>query len=237
MREYQRVPATCNVIAQLTAGDRCGLRYARSRAKKEGGTQRRRKDKALTNMPSKSDHSPSASPVNMPYNTMRRSSVYDDATPFAASASLPPAGNDVFTSQPAGLHGMTPSPSPPSATGNGFLPYSAHALESQNSTSSDQRGHAHFASQYYSMPPPIPGPQHGLHGGGHPATTLPRLEPMMAPFASRMSPAMHSPTTPLATSPLGSHYPASSYEREKREKERERGVLPPAPLAAEQRKY
>ena len=83
------------------------------------------------------------------------------------------------------------------------------------------------------MPPPIPGPQHGLHGGGHPATTLPRLEPMMAPFASRMSPAMHSPTTPLATSPLGSHYPASSYEREKREKERERGV----PLAAEQRKY
>lgn len=228
-------------MVQLTAASRCGLRYARSRAKKEGGTQRRRKDKALNSMSNKSDHSPSASPVNVPYSTMRRGSTYDESTSFTSGGpSLPPPGNDVFGSQqPAGLNGMTPSPSPPSATATGgFVPYNPHPVDTQNnSPASDHRGHPQFAPQFYSIPPPMPGPpQHSMHGGNHPGATLPRLEPMMTSFTSRMPPSMHTPTTPAAGSPLSSHF---SYERDKQRdmKERDRPLLSSSPLSAEQRKY
>ncbi|THH02800.1 hypothetical protein EW026_g114 [Hermanssonia centrifuga] len=194
----------------------CGLRYARSRAKKEGGTQRRRKDKTLTSMSTKSDHSPSVSPVNVPFNGVRRGSVYEDASFIVGSAGSA-ASSEIYSTQPtqAGLNGMTPSPSPPSAHGGSFATYPPHpSSEQQNSSSGDHRGHSHYAPQFYSIPPPLPGPTHSMHGGAHSSTTLPRLDPIM--------PYINPP----------------SYEREKqREKERDRIVLPPTPVSADARSH
>ncbi|KAH9002906.1 hypothetical protein EDB86DRAFT_3073405 [Lactarius hatsudake] len=99
----------------------CGLRYARSRAKKEGiTTQRRRKDKVLAAMikqePSSSG-SASVPPISVPYNSMRRAS-YDDT--FLSSSAGSASGNEAY-SQSQSMHGhsnldLTPSPSPPAGS-------------------------------------------------------------------------------------------------------------------------
>ena len=155
--------------------------------------------------------------------------MYDESASFAPGPSSmpPPSSNEVFSSQAAGLNGMTPSPSPPSAPGSQFVPYNPHPVE-QNASPNDHRAQSQFATPFYSIPPPMPVSPHGMHGGSHGGNTLPRLDPMIMPqFASRVSPSVHSPTTPVtASSPLSSHFSAPSYEREKqRDKERERPTL------------
>ncbi|THV03223.1 hypothetical protein K435DRAFT_775111 [Dendrothele bispora CBS 962.96] len=133
----------------------CGLRYARSRAKKEGHVpssgSRRRKDKILkrdTSPPAStpspvssgtpSSYAPSSSTIpyqassTPPYgstSSVRRSygSSYEDS-PFSSAGSTG-SGSDIYA--PHRSTG-TPSPSPPAATTN-FVPY--------NPSGSDSHGH------------------------------------------------------------------------------------------------
>ena len=142
---------------------RCGLRYARSRAKKEGGPVRRRKDKVLAAMSNKSEHSPSISPVNMPFNNSRRGSGYDE------NASTPgPAGNEGYpptpqhghphSSQLPSLNGMKSSPSPPLGSSLSYTPYqqpprhppSHHEHHPHQHQHPVERGQSHYSQPFYS---------------------------------------------------------------------------------------
>ncbi|KAI0671612.1 hypothetical protein C8Q78DRAFT_1069248 [Trametes maxima] len=92
----------------------CGLRFARSRAKKEGGSQRRRKDRAMSTLSVKPEPSPSASPVSASYPSMRRGSYYEEGSFLSTSSAGSGSGNDSFA-HGAVFEGIsTPSPSPPS---------------------------------------------------------------------------------------------------------------------------
>ncbi|KAI0635659.1 hypothetical protein C8Q77DRAFT_1216264 [Trametes polyzona] len=94
----------------------CGLRFARSRAKKEGGNQRRRKERAMSTLSQsvKAEPSPSASPISASYPGMRRGSYFEDSSFVSTSSAGSGSGNDSF-SHGAAFEGMTtPSPSPPS---------------------------------------------------------------------------------------------------------------------------
>lgn len=162
-------------------------------------------------MSSKSDHSPSASPVNAPFNGARRSSLYDEGS-FGVST---PTGSEPFI-QPK------QTPSPPSSGVGSFTPY--HTSQEQSSQGNDPRGSASFAQHPYYSIPAVPGDMSGA------PPVLPRLDPALS-YSARLSPAMHSPPSPAPT-----HFAAPSYEREvKREKDHDRIVLPPTPISADGR--
>ncbi|EKM58216.1 uncharacterized protein PHACADRAFT_182583 [Phanerochaete carnosa HHB-10118-sp] len=202
----------------------CGLRYARSRAKKEGGTTRRRKDKVMNAMSNKSDHSPSASPVNMPFPpTPRRSGVYDDMQ-FLAGGQVPPSASDAFAAQQAHaeLNGMKHSPSPTAQAA--FAAYHPAPPEQHSSHPHDHR--QHFAQHgFYGHLPSIELP-HGSQG-----TTLPRLDAAMQ-LPTRLSPSMHSPASPAPQA----HFSSTPYDHERRrDKGYESIALPPTPIAADGR--
>ncbi|OBZ72204.1 hypothetical protein A0H81_07797 [Grifola frondosa] len=197
----------------------CGLRYARSRAKKEGGvSQRRRKDRALSAMSNKSEQSQSGSPVGIPYGNMRRGSYYDDAAFASNSPAGSVSGNEAY---PHAHHpgngsfdGMTPSPSPPQGNMN-YVPYSQHAAHHQNAQADGRSSFAGHANQFYSIPPP-PLPNGAMHH-------------------IRLSPVV-SPSSPVSTSPLSGGLSAASFEREnKHDKDHERMILPPTSASAETR--
>jgi hypothetical protein len=183
----------------------CGLRYARSRAKKEGlvQNQRRRKDKGSGTL--KRDLSTLQVSVPPTSYELRRS--YDDSS-FATTSAVSAGGNVYPHGNPPTLESMTPSPSPPGSAVN-FMHYSA---------TSDGRAHPGYgnsAGSYFGGPPesspvshePAPAPAH------HPFPQLPPLG-QIATFADRLSPMVPS-TPPVTLSSFASTAPASSYERDR----------------------
>lgn len=172
-------------------------------------------------MSNKSDHSPSSSPVNMPFPpTPRRSSMYDDMQ-FLAGGQAPPSASDAFAAQQAHaeLNGMKHSPSP---TAQGaFAAYHPASQEQHSSHPHDHR--QQFAQHsFYGQLPSIELPP------GNQGTTLPRLDSAM----HRLSPSMHSPASPAPQA----HLSSMPYDRERhREKGYEPIVLPPTPIAADGR--
>ncbi|GJE96612.1 hypothetical protein PsYK624_128110 [Phanerochaete sordida] len=199
----------------------CGLRYARSRAKKEGGATRRRKDKVMSTMSNKSDHSPSTSPVNMPFPpTPRRASMYDDMHFIGGGQAGTPGADPFAAQQHAELAGMKQSPSP--TTPAAFAAYPPAPPEQQHPHDHRQQFAPH---NYYGHLPNLELP------AGNQATTLPRLEPAMQ-FPQRLSPHMHSSASP-APQP---HISSSPFDRERqRDKGYEPIALPPTPIAADGR--
>lgn len=199
---------------------RCGLRYARSRAKKEGGTTRRRKDKVLDAMSNKAAHSPSTSPVNVPFDGNRRGSIYEDSAFMPGTSAT---SSDGFVQQVhTELNGMKQSPSPSNQHAT-FAAYPPAPPEHQNSPAAD---HRQFATHpYYAPLPNIDMPSNNQ------APTLPRLDATM-PYPPRLPPSMHHSSSP-APPP---HMQPNPYDRERqREKGYETLTMPPAPLAADGR--
>ncbi|TCD60860.1 hypothetical protein EIP91_009393 [Steccherinum ochraceum] len=211
----------------------CGLRYARSRAKKEGGAQRRRKERVMSSM-SDRGHSPSGSPVGIPYS-----------------------GNDAFS------HHASPSPSPPGPGFIPYSHHQQQASASSSShhhhhpqhhdqQHTQHRTSSHYAPpppqpSYYSVPPPPPGPpsypsqqqQAHMHSS--------RLDPIVPYNPNPTSGGRISPSSPQSTSsPMSTGFSAASFEREKHEQRERlgadvagtglgRGALPPTPDSAEPR--
>ncbi|RDB25524.1 hypothetical protein Hypma_006509 [Hypsizygus marmoreus] len=197
----------------------CGLRFARSRAKKEGHnqTQRRRKDKGITKRESATPPK-SGSPS---YSAMRRS--YGDSS-FSSTGSN--SGSEIY--QHPGHHvlddKMTPSPSPP-ASGMNFVHYSPNDGPSRPSSYPSATG------PFYSVPSPLSNPPVQLEPTAPPPHGNTQLPPLgqISSYADRIAP-MHSSGSPISHSPLTTMPPAS-FERE-RDRDRE---LPPAPLSVEPR--
>ncbi len=203
-----RVDARFFSYSRDMAHFRCGLRYARSRAKKEGiTTQRRRKDKvmALAKQESPSGASASVPPIPVPYNNLRRGS-YDDT--FLSSSAGSASGSEAYSQQQS-LHGpshfdnLTPSPSPPAGSG----PFSHYNSQSQGTRQADSR--AHYAVQPGSSlyPSPLSHPPLQSQGLNHAPSPLPPLPLVL----NRASPILSSTSSDSA---LSSAVPAS-FERER----------------------
>ena len=196
----------------------CGLRYARSRAKKEGHhpSQRRRKDKAQVK------GEPSTPPNAYP--AMRRR--IGEGT-FSTSSAGSPSGSDTYPH--SGHHVLsTPSPSPPSSNVN-FVHYSPGTSTRQNYPTTS-------TGSFYSVPSPLSNPLvlNTPHEPGHPTpeqhgNQLPPLG-QISSYASRMSPMLPANSS-ITHSPLTSTLPPASYERE-RDRDRDRDH-PPTPASAE----
>ncbi|KAI0701196.1 hypothetical protein BC835DRAFT_1324261 [Cytidiella melzeri] len=204
----------------------CGLRYARSRAKKEGGTTRRRKDKILAAMSNKSA-SPALAPINIPLNGMQRGSGYDENSTDPGNEVYPHLQEHAppHASQMPGQNGMPPSP-PVSGGHSGFAGFQQQSEVQQHQTPQAERAHSHY-TQFYSLPTPVSATMH--HGSS--SATQPRLDPITGmPFPSRVPSSSPSPM------PMGHFSQPSSYERERHmNKDREHMVLPPTPISADAR--
>ncbi|KAJ7650326.1 hypothetical protein FB45DRAFT_986420 [Roridomyces roridus] len=117
----------------------CGLRYARSRAKKEGNqAQRKRKEKGVVDKRGGSATPPSATSSTGSYPAMRRN--YDEAS-FSSTGSG--SGSDAYPR----LDDATPSPSPPASNMN-FVHYSP----------GDSHAHYQASAPFYSVPSPLSNP-------------------------------------------------------------------------------
>ncbi|KAJ6513330.1 hypothetical protein C8R45DRAFT_963273 [Mycena sanguinolenta] len=154
----------------------CGLRYARSRAKKEGTqAQRKRKEKGVVVKRGESATPPtSATSPTGSYSAIRRN--YDD-TSFSSTGSG--SGSDAYPR----LEDPTPSPSPPASNMN-FVHYSP----------GDSRPHYQAPSSnntFYSVPSPLSNPPVQPPSGSQSYSD--RASPMH-------SPAAHSPLTSTAPS-------------------------------------
>ena len=237
--------------------NRCGLRYARSRAKKEGGSQqsRRRKDRVFNSM--KGDHSPSGSPGPSGYqNIPRRGSYYDDTSFGSASSNGSPGAPDLYA-PPAhagqSFKGMSPSPSPSPAAGlqhqshHGYMPYPPPSHPHMNAHPDvSGRPHPGYTNSYYGLPPPHVPQQptlhhmsshnslNSLHSNGSYTQPLagpgqpPRLDPILP--VSYGAGGRMSPS-PVGGSPLSTSFSSASYERERPIKmQDEREGLPPSPI-------
>ena len=200
----------------------CGLRYAKSWAKKEGtATQRCRKDKvmALTKQEPSSSGFTSVAPNAVPYNNMRRGS-YDDA--FLSSSAGSASRNEAYPSESMHSHSnldLTPSPSPPENS----APLSHYNLQSQGTRQTDSRGH--YAVQSGSLYPyPLYHPPLQSQRLSNTPSPLPPLPLVL----NRASPIL-SPT--LSDSALSSDIP-TSFERDRH---REPVTLPQVPLSGPRR--
>ncbi|RDX42123.1 hypothetical protein OH76DRAFT_1363283 [Lentinus brumalis] len=206
----------------------CGLRFARSRAKKEGNNQRRRKDRAMSTLSVKPEPSPSASPISASYPTMRRGSYFEEGSFLSTSSAGSASGNDSF-SHGASFEGMTPSPSPPSG-GMHYVP--GQSVNYNPSMSQSRASFGGHPNDYYSLSAPQPGSlaqsgvQH-VQPNGHPPPHS-RLDPIV-PFPNRLS-HLDSPSSPAANSPLSAGFSAASYEREKRHEREPDHLMMGAPL-------
>ncbi|KAF8896286.1 hypothetical protein BD779DRAFT_1433228 [Infundibulicybe gibba] len=202
----------------------CGLRYARSRAKKEGNnqSQRRRKDKGIT----KRESPTPPTSISPSYSAMRRN--YGDSSLVSTSSAGSGSGSDIYShSGHHVLEEMTPSPSPP-ATHMNFVHYSPGA--------DNRPPYSNNNGSFYSVPSPLSNPP-VLHSQVHQhqhhhSNQLPRLG-QIASYADRLSP-MPSSASPVSHSPLASTALAASFERDK-DRDRELRDLPPTPLSAEPR--
>ena len=236
--------------------NRCGLRYARSRAKKEGGSQqsRRRKDRVFNSV--KGDHSPSGSPGPSGYqNIPRRGSYYDDASFGSASSNGSPGAPDLYA-PPAhagpSFKGMSPSPSPTPGAGmqhhphQSYMPYPPPSHPQINAhPDAPGRPHPGYANSYYGLPPSHahqPTLHHmsshnslnSLHSNGSYTQPLagpgqpPRLDPILpVPYGA----GGRVTPSPVGGSPLSTSFSSASYERERPIKiQDEREGLPPSPV-------
>ena len=184
----------------------CGLRYARSRAKKEGiTTQRRRKDKVMALAKHETPSSASAPPIPVPYSNLRRGS-YDDTLLSSSAGSA--SGSEAYSQQqslhgPSNFDNLTPSPSPPA----GSVPFAHYNPQSQSTRQADSRGH--YAVQPGSLyPSPLSHPPLQSQGLNHtPSSSLPPLPHVL----NRASPILSSASSDSA---LSSAVPAS-FERER----------------------
>ncbi|KAJ7475802.1 hypothetical protein FB451DRAFT_1244826 [Mycena latifolia] len=153
----------------------CGLRYARSRAKKEGNqAQRKRKEKGVVVKRGTSATPPtSATSSTGSYSAIRRN--YDDSFSSAGSGS---GGSDAYPR----LDDSTPSPSPPASSMN-FVHYSPGD------------SHPHYSApgsnSFYSVPSPLSNPP--VQPQSNQQSYPDRASPMH-------SPAAHSPLTSTAPS-------------------------------------
>jgi hypothetical protein len=208
-----RVDARFFTCSRDMAFDRCGLRYARSRAKKEGiTTQRRRKDKVMAlakqESPSGAPAPASVPPIPVPYNNLRRGS-YDDT--FLSSSAGSASGSEAYAQQQSSLHGpshfdnLTPSPSPPAGSG----PFSHYNAHSQNTRQAESRGHYVVQPGSSLYPSPLSHPPLQSQGLNHTSSPLPPL-PLVSGL-NRASPILSSTSSDSA---LSSAVPAS-FERER----------------------
>ncbi|KAF8992845.1 hypothetical protein BDQ17DRAFT_1392769 [Cyathus striatus] len=196
----------------------CGLRYARSRAKKEGHSQaqRRRKDKGITKRESATPPT-SASPS---YSAVRRS--YGESS-FSTSSAGSASGSDIYShSGHPILDNSTPSPSPPASNMN-FVHYTP--------AGDNRPPYSSSTSTFYSAPSPLSNSTL-LQEQQAPTTQLPPLGQISA-YVDRV-PSMVQSASPISHSPLTSTFPAASFERE-RERDRDPRELPSTPLTAEPR--
>ena len=217
-----------SIDGSINAFLRCGLRYARSRAKKEGhtlATQRRRKDKSLAAIIAKRDSATPpvsvASSGSPSYSggggggggssSSRRGAGYD-----GASYSSGGEGYGQHASN-HGLDTLTPSPSPPSSSVN-FVHYSPQAQ-------------GHGAPDGHQAYPPSAGGASGGGSGGAAGAGSSFSVPAQDGGGYRSEQV--SPMLSAAGSPLTSTVAPASFERE-RDRERE---LPPTPVSAEPRHH
>ncbi|KAG6895336.1 hypothetical protein C0992_001758 [Termitomyces sp. T32_za158] len=222
---------TC-LVPSLTLLDRCGLRYARSRAKKEGHrpSQRRRKDKSLTSG-GITKREASSTPPYLPVPGTSSSAPPSSSMPMrlpsgaaALSASVGASG-EMYTHGPldetkAGLR-LTPSPSPPM----GFVHYAPGAPAHPH----------HHPHQFYSVPSPL---SHTIPLRDEPSPTAGAEQQQdAAAAAAGVNGAAVPAYVASARSPLTTMPPAS-FERDRgdRERERERERELPPPLALQGRR-
>lgn len=183
----------------------CGLRYARSRAKKDGhvaSNPRRRKEKPCAIAVKEEGNPSQSSPIAIAGSGTRGNTF--ESSSFASTSSVGSASGSEVYSQHSPV-APEPSPSPPSSSLN-FV--------------------------HYSHPPPPP-PPHGLRNEGrmqfHPSSPFhptpsplsnpPSQRTFRGPDESTMSSSRLAPypyvTTPTMTSGGNSITPLSSFEREK----------------------
>lgn len=193
------------------------MRYARSRAKKEGTTlssHRRRKDKGLAVNTKRGSAPPS--PMGGSHSGSRRSGRHPSISAGSAS------GSEIYSQAgPSGMDGVSPSPSPPASNAN-FVHYAhpngAHQRNSQVHSSDTRSSYSTNTSSFYSVPSPLSNPNtpHSPHGS----------------HSSQMSAIrMESSYPRMPHSPLTSTITPASYERE-RGNDRE---LPSTPVSPESR--
>ncbi|KAJ7494684.1 hypothetical protein B0H11DRAFT_2002973 [Mycena galericulata] len=155
----------------------CGLRYARSRAKKEGSqAQRKRKEKgAIVKRGTSATPPTSATSSTGSYSAIRR--TYDDSS-FSSAGSA--SGSDAYPR----MNDSTPSPSPPASNMN-FVHYAP----------GDNHPHyqASSANSFYSVPSPLSNPPVQSQSGSQPSYPDRRPSPMHSSTA-------HSPLTSIAPS-------------------------------------
>ncbi|KAJ7274468.1 hypothetical protein B0H12DRAFT_400156 [Mycena haematopus] len=152
----------------------CGLRYARSRAKKEGTqAQRKRKEKGAVVKRAESATPPTSATSSVgSYSAIRRN--YDESS-FSSTGSG--SGSDAYPR----LEDSTPSPSPPASSMN-FVHYSP----------GDNRSHYQAPSNnsFYSVPSPL----------SNPPVQPPASQSYPDRASPTHSPAAHSPLTSTAPS-------------------------------------
>ncbi|KAJ6531739.1 hypothetical protein B0H19DRAFT_1214104 [Mycena capillaripes] len=165
----------------------CGLRYARSRAKKEGNqAQRKRKEKGVVVKRGTSGTPPTSATSSTPsYSAIRRN--YDDSS-FSSAGSG--SGSDAYPR----LDESTPSPSPPASNMN-FVHYSP-----------GDNNHSHYnapgSNSFYSVPSPLSNPpSYSNHASPmhSPAAHSPLTS--IAPSFERERERELLPPTPLSAEP------------------------------------
>jgi len=181
----------------------CGLRYARSRAKKEGhvaSTQRRKKASAIV---VKEEGNPSQSSPIAIAGSGARGSTFESGS-FASTSSVGSASGSEVYSQHSPIT-TEPSPSPPSNALN-FVHYSHPPPPPPLSHGLRNEGRMQFhlsTSPFHPTPSPLSNQssQRAFRGSGEAVMSSSRLAPY--PYV----------TTPTMTS--GGIAPVSSFEREK----------------------
>ena len=177
---------------------RCGLRYARSRAKKEGhvpGGQRRKKEKS-TSLGIKQEPISSSLPIAIAGGTTR-SNAFESSSVGSAS------GSEAYSQHsPVATEG---SPSPPTASIN-FVHYSHPPPQPRSVQPRNERRPSFIPTNSF-LSSPLASQQHRGYRDNEEATALPaRFTPYNAYVSS---------TASTNTSPAGSLAPLPSHERER----------------------
>ncbi|KIJ67065.1 hypothetical protein HYDPIDRAFT_109065 [Hydnomerulius pinastri MD-312] len=206
----------------------CGLRYARSRAKKEGhagSTQRRKKEKT-TAFGAREDPSPAQSSPIAIAGSATRGSAYEGGS-FASTSSVGSASGSEIYSQHSPL-APEPSPSPPSSALS-FVHYSHPPPPPPHSLQTRIDGHMQFHPSSPFHPTPSPLANSSVHRAfrGQDESSVPSSR--LAPYPYVSSSASASVSLP----PANSLAPLSSFERERAPEDRQ---MPP-PFTSSEKKY
>ncbi|KAF9476684.1 hypothetical protein BDN70DRAFT_934821 [Pholiota conissans] len=208
----------------------CGLRYARSRAKKEGPNQvqQRRRNKDSKALSAKRE---SVEPPAFP--SIRRD--YPDSSFSASSTGSASGGSDIYPHSSHRVVDIKQSPSPP-ASNMSFVHYAPGGTNGRQAYSNPGNDF------YSSMPSPLsashvlnpPQQQQPLSQQQQHINTT-QLPPLghLSSYAGRLSPMM--PSSVSHSSLASAVTPNASYERERDARERDYRELPPTPLSADGR--